>query len=102
MTQEEPMNETETPIIEPNIPPAPVDLAARAKEKLERAFRDAAKAGILEALKKISAQVAHASDLSFTACRGTSVQRHPDGQDLIIVVDAHMRAEFDGPVQTGG
>ncbi len=69
--------------------------------KLQRRLTDALKAGMVDALKKVSAQIAHSTDLNFQALRGTSVQKHPEGQDLVVVVDVIPKVFHDGSIQVG-
>jgi len=87
---------------EHGLPPEAVEkLRAAEAAKMQRRLTDALKAGMVDALKKISAQIAHSTDLNFQALRGTSVQKHPEGQDLVVVVDVIPKVFHDGSIQVG-
>lgn len=82
-------------------PEAVAKLKAAEQAKLQRRLTETAKAGLIDALKRVQSQIAHMTDLNFQAIRGLSVQKHPDGsgKEIAIYVDVIPTVAQDGPVQ---
>lgn len=89
------------PEMSPDVASSLEQVTAAQAERLHRHLTDALKAGMIEGLKKIQAQIARSTDLNFQALRSTSIQRHPEGQDLVVVVDVVPKIFHDGAIGVG-